>query len=75
MFESRAICRYIEAKFTDKGPKLAPSTSDLAKYALYEQASSIEQSNFDVFASGAAAEKIFKPCVYLCSLGARSELD
>ncbi|KZV66911.1 thioredoxin-like protein [Peniophora sp. CONT] len=61
MFESRAICRYIEAKFADKGPKLAPTTSDLPKYALYEQASSIEQSNFDVFASGAAAEKLFKP--------------
>ncbi|KAK7466163.1 hypothetical protein VKT23_004886 [Stygiomarasmius scandens] len=61
LYESRAICRYLEAKYSDKGPKLAPSPSDLKAYALYEQAASIEISNFDPFASKAVAEAIFKP--------------
>jgi len=61
LFESRAIARYIEAKFPDKGPRLIPPISDLAKYALFEQAVSIEQTDFDYFVSGACAEKIFKP--------------
>ncbi|KAI0032621.1 glutathione S-transferase [Vararia minispora EC-137] len=61
LFESRAICRYLEAKYPNKGPRLAPPTSDLAAYARYEQACSVETANFDVYASSAVAELVFKP--------------
>jgi glutathione S-transferase len=42
LYESRAICRYIDAKLT--GPSLMPS--DLRQRALVEQWISIETSNF-----------------------------
>ncbi|KZV68492.1 glutathione S-transferase [Peniophora sp. CONT] len=57
VYESRAICKYIEAKH----PGLAPERSDLQAYGCYEQACSIEGSNFDHFATIALAEKMFKP--------------
>ncbi|EIN03543.1 glutathione S-transferase [Punctularia strigosozonata HHB-11173 SS5] len=57
LFESRAICRYLALKY-GKG-KLIPS--DLPALAKFEQAASIETSNFDAFASVIAAEKVFKP--------------
>ncbi|KAF5371759.1 hypothetical protein D9758_003514 [Tetrapyrgos nigripes] len=58
-FESRAICRYLDAKYPNQGPKLTPD-SDLKAKALFEQGVSIEQSNFDPFASTATFEAIFK---------------
>ncbi|KAF5371660.1 hypothetical protein D9758_003542 [Tetrapyrgos nigripes] len=58
-FESRAICRYLNAKYPNQGPKLTPD-SDLKAKALFEQGVSIEQSNFDPFASTATFEAIFK---------------
>jgi len=56
VYESRAIARYIAAKY-GKG-KLIPT--DLKELALFEQAASIEQNNFDPYASGIGAEKVFK---------------
>lgn len=59
LFESRAIARYVIAKFgPDSG--LIPK-GDLKALGKFEQAESIEYSNFYPFASGLAAEKIFKP--------------
>ena len=63
LFESRAIARYAIAKF---GPNsgLVP-TGDLKALGKFEQAASIEHSNFYPYASGLAAEKVFKPYVGL----------
>jgi len=60
IFESRAIAAYIAAKYADQGTQgLIPT--ELKARALYDQAASIETSNFDIFASKAVAEKVFKP--------------
>ncbi|KAF8195245.1 glutathione S-transferase [Mycena galopus ATCC 62051] len=59
LFESRAICRYIIDKYTGPGTSLVPT--DVKKKALFEQAASIEYSNFDPSCSKAVAEMIFKP--------------
>ena len=59
VYESRAIGKYIEAKY----PGLAPAKSDLRAYGHYEQALSTEVANFDHFATIALAEKMFKPYV------------
>lgn len=61
LYESRAICRYIATKYRDQGTPLIPDPSDLKATALFEQAASIETSNFDPFASGLAWEKFLKP--------------
>ncbi|KAJ6560939.1 glutathione S-transferase [Mycena sp. CBHHK59/15] len=58
VYESRAICRYIEDKYPNQGTKLAPS--DVQGKALFEQAASVEYSNFDPFYSKAVAEMLFK---------------
>ncbi|KZP17632.1 glutathione S-transferase-like protein [Athelia psychrophila] len=58
LYESRAIGRYLAAKYPSKGPALLPT--EPAANALFEQAASVEQSNFDPSASGIVAEKIFK---------------
>jgi glutathione S-transferase len=57
VFESRAIARYIASK---AGSSLLP-TGDQKKVALFEQAASIETSNFDPFASGIASQRVFIP--------------
>ncbi|KAF8072286.1 glutathione S-transferase [Lyophyllum atratum] len=59
LYESRAICRYLEAKFPNQGPKLVPT--DIKENAIFEQAASVELNNFDAYAHKAVAEKIFKP--------------
>ncbi|KAG8923995.1 hypothetical protein FRC00_005629, partial [Tulasnella sp. 408] len=59
--ESRAITRYIASKYADQGTKLLPDPSDAKAVALFEQAAAIEQANFDPYASGIAAEKVFNP--------------
>lgn len=56
LFESRAIARYIAT--IGSGPELIP-TEPKAR-AKFEQAASIEYSNFDPIASGIAKEKVFK---------------
>jgi glutathione S-transferase len=57
VFESRAIARYIAAK---AGSSLLP-TGDAKKVALFEQAASIETSNFDAFAYPIAVQRIMVP--------------
>ncbi|GLB40879.1 putative glutathione S-transferase [Lyophyllum shimeji] len=59
LYESRAICRYIAAKYADQGTNLVPT--GLKQNALFEQAASIEQSNFEPSAYGAVFENLFKP--------------
>jgi len=59
LYESRAIGRYIALKY-GKGSSLLPPSSDIKATALFEQAASIEQFNFDPFASGIVGEKVFK---------------
>ncbi|KAH9926276.1 glutathione S-transferase C-terminal-like protein [Epithele typhae] len=61
IFESRAICRYIALKHGGVEKGLIPATSDLQKTALFEQAASIEVSNFDPSASAVTFENVFKP--------------
>ncbi|KAJ3554836.1 hypothetical protein NP233_g12342 [Leucocoprinus birnbaumii] len=57
--ESRAICRYIVEKYPDQGtPGLIPK--DLKDRALFEQAASIETSNFSAYAEPAVFENVFK---------------
>jgi glutathione S-transferase len=58
VFESRAIARYIAAKFADQGTPLIPT--NLQAIAKFEQAASIETSNFDAYASRAVFEGVFK---------------
>ncbi|OBZ69076.1 hypothetical protein A0H81_10880 [Grifola frondosa] len=60
LFESRAIGRYIATKYAAQGEKILPDPSDLKATALFEQAASIETSNFDPFASSVAYEKVIK---------------
>jgi len=59
IYESRAICRYLELKYKGKGTELIPSKSAAAQ-GLFEQAASIETSYFDPNASGIVAERVFK---------------
>ncbi|KAG8987417.1 hypothetical protein FRB90_003357 [Tulasnella sp. 427] len=61
LYESRAISRYIAAKYANQGTKLLPDPSDLKAVALFEQAASVELADFDPPASGLAYEKIIKP--------------
>ncbi|KAI5122249.1 hypothetical protein M0805_007114 [Coniferiporia weirii] len=59
LYESRAIARYIVAKYgPDSG--LIPA-GDLKKLGLFEQAASVEQSNFHAPALGFVVEKFGKP--------------
>jgi len=59
IYESRAICRYLEAKYKGKGTTLIPN-KDAASLGLFEQAASIETSYFDPSASGIVFERAFK---------------
>ena len=61
LVESRAICRYLELKYKGKGTQLIPT--DLQAQGLFEQAASIEASNYDPYVSGIAFEKVFKKWV------------
>ena len=60
LFESRAIARYLALKYGGVGT-LIPSPSDVRKTALFEQAASIELTNFDPAAFGLAFENVIKP--------------
>ncbi|KAH9829566.1 glutathione transferase [Rhodofomes roseus] len=60
LFESRAIGRYIAVKYAGQGNKVLPDPADLRAVAKFEQAASIELTNFDPFASQIAFEKVFK---------------
>jgi glutathione S-transferase len=59
LYESRAIARYLVAKYPDQGTaNLVPT--DPKELALFEQAASIEVTNFDPHAYGVAIEKVVK---------------
>ncbi|KAJ8518674.1 hypothetical protein ONZ45_g4278 [Pleurotus djamor] len=58
LYESRAICRYLEAKYPSQGTTLIPK--DTQALAKFEQAASIESFNFDPYASTIVWEKVFK---------------
>ncbi|CAF0761425.1 unnamed protein product [Rotaria sordida] len=59
IYESRAICRYLELKYKGNGTELIPTT-DIKAQGLFEQAASIETSYFDPYASGIIGERVFK---------------
>ncbi|KIJ64564.1 hypothetical protein HYDPIDRAFT_154224 [Hydnomerulius pinastri MD-312] len=60
LFESRAIARYLVKKYTLKGsPSLIPSKPK--EEAIFEQAASIETTNFEPHAMGISLEKFYNP--------------
>jgi glutathione S-transferase len=59
LYESRAICRYIAAKYPESN--LIPT--DPKKNALFEQAASSEYANFETIAGGIIMEVWGKRCV------------
>ncbi|KAF8434140.1 glutathione S-transferase [Boletus edulis BED1] len=59
LYEARAICRYLVKQYESQGTLwLVPK--DPRSEALFEQAASVEYSNFYPFALGLATEKIIK---------------
>ncbi|KAJ7266395.1 glutathione S-transferase [Mycena haematopus] len=60
LFESRAIARYVVAKY-GKGSTLVPDPKDIEATAKFEQAVSIENNNFDPTGGQLALELILKP--------------
>jgi glutathione S-transferase len=60
VFESRAICKYLVAKYAGQSSTLMPDLKDLKSYALFEQGCSIEQNYFNGPTEGLAHEKVFK---------------
>jgi glutathione S-transferase len=71
LFESRAICRYIEAKYPKQGTSLIPT--ELKANARFEQAASIETADFEPSAVGISWEKAFKPYLGLKTDEARTQ--
>ncbi|OJT08571.1 Glutathione S-transferase [Trametes pubescens] len=63
LFESRAIARYLGLKYGGVGT-LIPEPTDVQKTALFEQAASIEMSDFEPSAVGLAIENLFKPYAF-----------
>jgi len=57
MYESRAIARYIAAKYANVGEQLVPK--DLRESAIFEQGASIELTDYEPFVSGLAWENKF----------------
>jgi len=63
LYESRAIARYLIKKYPNQGTAgLIPT--GLKEEALFEQAASVEVSNFNAHAAPIAYEKVFKVYVY-----------
>jgi len=60
LFESRAIGRYIAAKYASSGTPLLPDPSDIKANAILDQGISIETSNFNKAAEGLFAEVSMK---------------
>ena len=58
-FESRAICKYLVAKYVSPNSGLSPSELP-EDVAMYEQAASVEYSYFDTSIFKLAFEKNFK---------------
>ena len=61
VFESRAICRYAALKYGGTERGLIPEAGDIAATAAFEQAASVEMSNFDPYVSGLAYEAVINP--------------
>ncbi|CAE7085081.1 unnamed protein product [Rhizoctonia solani] len=59
IYESRAIARYLVAKYGKDSP-LLPNPSDVKAYGSFEQAASIEYSAFDQPAHTIISHKIFR---------------
>ncbi|KAH7928889.1 glutathione S-transferase [Leucogyrophana mollusca] len=59
VYESRAISRYLTKKYASQGTQELIPTG-LKEEALFEQAASIELTNFDPIGNGIADENIFK---------------
>ncbi|KEZ44982.1 hypothetical protein SAPIO_CDS2368 [Scedosporium apiospermum] len=60
LFESRAICQYLVAKYGKQHGLDAARHGSAAEIGTYEQAASVEFSYFDPSISGLAYENIFK---------------
>ncbi|OSX56870.1 hypothetical protein POSPLADRAFT_1158114 [Postia placenta MAD-698-R-SB12] len=60
LFESRAIARYLVTKYGGAGQTLLPSRADVEASARFEQAASVELSNFDPYMNALSWEVIFK---------------
>jgi len=59
--ESRAIARYIAAKYANQGtPDLIPTSGDFTALAAFEQACSTEYAQFDPVAEGLMIESLVK---------------
>ncbi|CAE6477777.1 unnamed protein product [Rhizoctonia solani] len=58
IYESRAICRYLVAKY-GKDSGLLPNQSDIKAYGLFEQAASVEYSSFNPYAEPLTVERVF----------------
>lgn len=63
LYESRAIGRYISAKYAKEGQALVPDAGDLKATALFDQASSVEQNNFHPHAMGILMATMYKQSV------------
>jgi len=61
IYESRAIGRYIALKYASQGTQgLVPDGSDFEAIGRFEEASSVEYSQFSPSAEGLAVELVFK---------------
>ncbi|KAF5700352.1 zinc finger MSN2 [Fusarium mundagurra] len=60
LFESRAICEYLVAKYGPHSPLQRRTEQNYAQLATYEQAASVEYSYFDPTMKSLAYEKMFK---------------
>ncbi|KAF5542821.1 zinc finger MSN2 [Fusarium phyllophilum] len=60
LFESRAICEYLVAKYGAHSPLQRRTEQNFAELAIYEQAASVEYSYFDPTMKSLAYEKLFK---------------
>ena len=70
VYESRAIARYLIRKYPNQGTAgLIPT--DPKEEALFEQAASVEVSNFNPHVSALAYEKLFKKYVYRICMSVR----
>jgi glutathione S-transferase len=59
LYESRAIARYLIKKYPNQGTPLIPT--DPQAEALFEQAVSVEVSNFNAYVAHIVYEKLSKP--------------
>ncbi|KIM22229.1 hypothetical protein M408DRAFT_79332 [Serendipita vermifera MAFF 305830] len=60
LYESRAIAKYLATKYASSASPLLPAKDDLNATALYDQAVSVEMSDFEPYAGGLFREKVFK---------------